>query len=121
MAYNTNFQIANSEQIEKEICLRVEKIRLSRNISQEQLAAESGVSLRTVGRLEKGQGVSFDTFLRVLIALGIQQNLDALLPDPGIRPVERVKSKGRERKRARPSSKTPKTKWIWGDEIKDNE
>lgn len=118
MAYNIDFNIANSQQIEKEICHRVEKIRLTRNISQEQLAHKSGVSLRTIGRLEKGQGVSLDTFIRVLIALGIQQNIETLLPDPSIRPIERIKSKGHERKRARPQSQKTtksKSKWNWGN------
>jgi len=117
MTYKIDFGVANSQQIEKEICHRVEKIRLSRNISQEQLALKAGVSLRTIGRLEKGQGVSLDTFIRVLIALGIQQNIETLLPDPSIRPIERIKSKGHERKRARPQSpNTIKTKWNWGND-----
>lgn len=122
MAYNIDFNIANSQQIEKEICIRVEKIRLSRNISQEQLALKSGVSLRTIGRLEKGQGVSFDTFIRVLIALGIQYNLETLLPDPSIRPIERIKSKGHERKRARVQSpKNTSINWNWGNDKDNNE
>jgi len=75
MSYNIDFSVATSEQIEAALCKRLESIRLSRNITQAQLAEEAGVSPRTIGRLEKGQGVSVDTFIRVMMALGIQQSL----------------------------------------------
>ena len=69
-----------------------------------------------MGRLEKGQGVSVDTFIRVLTALGIQQNLETLLPDPTIRPIDRIDIDGSERKRARPGSSIDKPiSWSWGD------
>jgi transcriptional regulator with XRE-family HTH domain len=122
MTYNFEFSLATSNQIEATLCKQIEQIRLSRNITQEQLSKEAGVSLRTVGRLEKGQGVSMDTFIRIMIALGIQQNLQSLLPDPSIRPVERVKRNSEERKRARPSkSSHKKQNWSWGDGGSDNE
>jgi putative transcriptional regulator len=122
MSYNIDFSIANSDQIEATLCKRIESIRLSRNITQEQLANEAGVSPRTIGRLEKGQGVSMDTFIRVMIALRIQQNLEALLPDPTVRPIERIGLGAGERKRARPVKPTNELPtWSWGDEEDDNE
>lgn len=122
MSYNIDFSIATSDQIEAVLCKRIESIRLSRNITQEQLADEAGVSIRTIGRLEKGQGVSMDTFIRVMIALRIQQNLETLLPDPTVRPIERIGLDAGERKRARPTkSKNELPTWSWGDEEDDNE
>ncbi|GBE29727.1 MAG TPA: XRE family transcriptional regulator [Bacteroidetes bacterium] len=122
MAYIIDFSVAASGQIETAICKRLEAIRLSRNITQEQLAQEAGVSVRTIGRLEKGEGVSLDTFIRVLKALRIQQNLEALLPDPTVRPMERIERGDMVRKRARPTSKPPKrVQWTWGDGGDDNE
>jgi len=122
MSYKVDFSLATSRQIEAALCKRIESIRLSRNMTQTQLAQEAGVSLRTIGRLEKGQGVSVDTFVRVLIALGIQQNLEALLPDPAVRPIERIGRTGGERKRARPApSKTADITWSWGDGEGDDE
>ena len=116
MSYKINFSVATSDQIEAALCKRLENIRLSRNITQIQLADEAGVSPRTIGRLEKGQGVSVDTFIRVLTALGIQQNLEALLPDPTVRPIERIDIGGGERKRARPDlSSDERAIWSWGD------
>ncbi len=103
MSYNIEFSVATSDQIEAALCKRLESIRLSRNITQAQLAEEAGVSPRTIGRLEKGQGVSLDTFIRIMMALRIQQNLEALLPDPTVRPIEGVGMDDAERKRARPT------------------
>jgi putative transcriptional regulator len=122
MAYSIDFSIATSDQIEAALCKRVESIRLSRNTTQEHLAGEAGVSLRTIGRLEKGHGVSLDTFIRVLTALRIQHGLEALLPDPGVRPIERVGAGTGERKRARPLKTGPgRSTWSWGDEKGDHE
>jgi len=122
MSYNIEFSIATSDQIEAALCKRLESIRLSRNITQAQLAEEAGVSPRTIGRLEKGQGVSMDTFIRVMMALGIQQSLEALLPDPTVRPIERVGIGAGERKRARPTqSNVERLTWSWGDGEDDDE
>jgi transcriptional regulator with XRE-family HTH domain len=116
MAYKIDFTLATSGQIETALCKRIESIRLSRNKTQTQLAEAAGVSLRTIGRLEKGQGVSLDTFIRVMTALGIQHNLEALLPDPTVRPIERAGVGGKQRKRARPRpSGDDRVAWTWGD------
>jgi hypothetical protein len=51
------------------------------------------------------------------MALNLQQNLETLLPDPTIRPIERVNSGGSERKRARPvQPDNEDSTWVWGDE-----
>ena len=121
MSYTIDFTLANSRQIGTALGRRIEQIRLARNITQPQLAQEAGISARTLRNVEKGGGVSFDTFIRVLIALGIQHNLETLLPDPSVRPVERV-ALGRERRRARPSRKGEKTpRWSWGDGVTNDD
>ena len=122
MSYNIEFPIATSDQIEAALCKRLESIRLSRNITQAQLAEEAGVSPRTIGRLEKGQGVSMDTFIRIMMALNIQQNLEALLPDPSVRPIERIVMGAAERKRARPTKSIDELPtWSWGNGEDDDE
>lgn len=76
----------------------------------------------TISRMENGKGTSLDTFIRVLTALGLQNNLQALLPDPSIRPVDRIRMGDVERKRARPAQPTePEGTWVWGDEQGDGE
>ena len=120
MPAEIDFSTATGEQIEEALCRQIEAIRLARNMTQNRLAEEAGVALRTIRRLEKGQGVSLNTFIRVLMALDLQNNLQALLPDPTVRPVERVNTGGAERKRARPRKQEPdETPWAWGDETED--
>lgn len=116
MRYEIDFGVATSAQIEGALCKRLARIRLSRNVTQAKLAEEAGVSPRTIGRLEKGAGVSLETFIRVMTALGIQQNLGVLLPDPAVRPIERIDVGGTERKRARPGRVGDgRPVWSWGD------
>ena len=56
---------------------RLKAVRLKQNITQQSLAEESGVSLSSVKKIEKGEIGSFDSLLRVLRTLG---KLDVLLP-----------------------------------------
>lgn len=105
------------KQIEIDLGERLSKIRLSRNLTQAQLATESGTSVRTIIRLEGGQGATLDTMIRVLLALRLESNLAAFLPDPSVRPIERVKLEGRERQRASGREPTPSaSEWTWGDD-----
>lgn len=121
MSSKIDFSVSSSAQIEAALCNQLEHIRLSRNVTQVQLAHEASVSPRTIRRLEKGEGVSLDTFIRVLMALGIQHTLDSVLPDPTVRPIERVAAAGRERKRARPrKADTDRETWSWGDGRSEN-
>ena len=110
MSYKIDFSVASGKQIEIALCSRLEKIRLSRNITQSQLAGEAGVSVKTIYRMEKGEGISLDTFIRILTALGIQQNLEILLPDTSVRPIDRIKNENNDRKRARPRQSTKSSK-----------
>lgn len=121
MAQNTDISLLSSERLEGWLCQRLEAVRLSRNINQTQLAEQAGVSRRTISRMENGQGVSLDTFLRVMRALGLQNNLAQLIPDPSVRPIDRVKQSGRTRKRASSSrsgkaNTVAETTWRWGDQ-----
>jgi len=100
------------------LCKRLEEIRLSKNISQAALAREAGVSRSTMTRIADGRSISLDSFIRVMQALGLSNHLAALLPDPDVRPVERVRQAGKQRRRASGKRKaTPP--WTWGDERND--
>jgi transcriptional regulator with XRE-family HTH domain len=118
MENNLKINLATSEQIESVLCEQLANIRLTSNLTQADLAQRAGVSLPTIKRMEKGAGISLNTFIRVLQALGLSGNLTTLLPDPTIRPMERVAARGTERKRSRPkrSPDLPATPWKWGDE-----
>lgn len=116
MAYSIDLPSSPISSIEAEIGRRLEGVRLAANVSQAQLAAEAGVSRRTITRLENGGGVSLDTLIRVMRALGIVDRLDALLPDPDVRPIDRIRLKGKQRQRARPLTPTSSAEWTWADD-----
>lgn len=119
MSNKLDISFATSEQIEKYLCNQMKNCRLGLNITQTHLAAEAGVDVRTIRRLELGEGVSLDTFIRVLKALKLHGNLNQLLPDFSVRPIDRVRFKGRERMRARPvKTNNKKSLWTWGDDEK---
>ena len=61
---------------------RLARHRLGRNLTQAQLAREAGVSKRTVIRLENGESSQLTNLVRVLRALSLLGNLDALVPAP---------------------------------------
>jgi putative transcriptional regulator len=101
-----------------ELGKRLARHRLNRNLTQDQLAREAGVSKRTVVRLENGESSQLTNLLRILRALGLLGNLDGLVPAPLASPVEALKAKVRERRRASPSAQKlqPGSEWTWGDD-----
>ena len=105
------------EGLRERLGARLAQLRLSRNQTQANLARQAGVSVSSVKRLEAGETTSLDNHLRVLVALGVGDRLLGCLPDPTVRPVERVALGGRERRRARATPEpVPASSWAWGSE-----
>jgi transcriptional regulator with XRE-family HTH domain len=121
MTRNLDFHDTSSSAIIRALGQRLDEIRLSRNISQAELAREAGVSRSTLTRLADGQPVSLDSFVRVMQALQLADHLAALLPDPGVRPVDRVRLHGTERRRASGRRAPPPATWTWGDEQEEGD
>jgi transcriptional regulator with XRE-family HTH domain len=118
MERTSDFLTSSSATIAAALCKRLEEIRLSKNISQAELASQAGVSRSTMTRIADGKSISLDSFIRVVKALGLADHLAALLPDPEVRPVELVRHEGRHRRRASGKRKTSEP-WSWGDEGDD--
>ena len=97
---------------------RLARHRLNRNLTQAALAAEAGVSKLTVHRIEQGHSLQAVNLIRILRALGLLDNLDAVVPEPAISPIQQVRMRGRVRQRAssRSGKPEPSTEWSWGDE-----
>lgn len=118
MNHNTDFTTSPSSAIAAALCRRLEEIRLSKNISQAELARQAGVSRSTMTRIADGRSISLDSFIRVAKALGLADHLAAMLPDPRVRPVELVRHEGEHRRRASGSRRKTQP-WTWGDEEED--
>ena len=103
-----------------ELGRRLAKIRLSRNVTQADLAASAGIGVRTLRRIEAGHSSTLDSFLRVAQVLELDGHLLTAIPSHDIRPIERVDSRrGTERQRARPKKPAERQRrpgqGFWGD------
>ncbi|MCY4265058.1 MAG: helix-turn-helix transcriptional regulator [Gammaproteobacteria bacterium] len=120
MTHKIDFSLASSETVEKALGDKIEELRLRRNITQSHLAREAGVSRSTITRLvQEGKGISLDSFIRILKALRLAHNLETLLPDPGLSPLEELEKKSQPlRQRARVRKQDQK-KWTWQDDERE--
>ena len=102
--------------LQAELGFRLARIRLTRNITQTELAKEAGVGVRTVRRLESGESTTLDSFLRIVTALELADDVLNSIPSQNIRPIERVDSRQSVRKRASSRKvRDSEEPWIWGD------
>ena len=96
---------------------RLTQRRIESGLSQAELAHRAGVSKRTVERVEAGAPAQTATLARMLRALDLLDRLEALVPEAGPRPMDLLKLKGEERKRApRKKADVSGQPWQWGDE-----
>jgi transcriptional regulator with XRE-family HTH domain len=103
---------------------RLSRRRIDLGLTQEVLAERAGIGKRTLERMESGASVQSSTLLRVLHELGLIDGLWALLPADALRPMDMLKLRGKQRKRAyapRSPAKDsvvaePQMPWKWGDE-----
>lgn len=100
----------------KELGSRISRYRLNKNMTQQALATEAGVSMPTIQRLEKGTTIQLFLLIRTLRTLNIVENLESFIPEPAFSPLQQLKMRGKIRQRAGQSKKKKKKKdWQWGD------
>ena len=71
----------------------VEKIKQHRKklkISQAQLASKSGVSLGSIKRFESKYEISLNSFIKILIALNLEQDLENLFTQKSYNSIDEV-------------------------------
>lgn len=102
----------------KELGESLAQRRIALGLTQEVCATRAGVSKRTLENLESGRSITLENFIRLLRALGMLQDLAALLPNQQQSPMMVLRERGHVRKRA--SKKQVPTQrsatWKWGDE-----
>ncbi len=107
------------EAILGEIGQRLARRRLDLQLTQANVAEQSGVSKRTVERIEAGDSTQMSTLIRIFRVLNLLPTLDRAIPEVGPRPMDLLKRKGKQRQRAssrRPSEPSSKP-WTWDEEI----
>ena len=105
-------------EITKKISAKLKELRLKQNVSQQDVAVRSGVSMSSIVRMEDGEIKSFDSFLRILRTLGKRELLLPLVEEQDISPTEyfklvkSVKSKPRKRaSKSKTSSVQEESEW----------
>lgn len=113
-----NIQAEGSDlAILEELGRRLARHRLNQNLTQEELAREAGTGINTVYRIEQGHSTQLSNLIRILRALGLISNLNALVPEPPPSPIEQAKLKREERRRAsQRKDQGPAAGWRWDDE-----
>ena len=101
----------------EELGRRLARRRIELQQTQAQLAEQAGVSKRSVERIEAGATTQMVTMIRILRVLELLERLEVLVPESVASPMDMIKLKGKERKRASSKKRTSQEgPWKWGDE-----
>lgn len=98
----------------KELGQKIKIYRVMNEMSQQDLEDKTGVSKRSISRLEQGESVQVDNLFKILLALGLGDNIELLVPDQTKRPSYYLKKMDTVPKRVR--KKTVRKEFKWGDE-----
>jgi transcriptional regulator with XRE-family HTH domain len=86
---------------------RIESIRISKGIQQDELVQEAGISKSTYLRIVAGkEGVGAGALFSILEVLGLLDSIVAAVPEQKLSPMQIVSTKGKSRKRVRTSALT---------------
>ena len=113
MAGNMNEQKSYKEYI-KELGRKIKEYRIMKEMSQQDLEDKTGVSIRSISRVERGESMQLDTLFKILLALDLGDNIELLVPDQTKRPSYYLEKVDNKPKRVR--KKTEKKAFKWGDE-----
>ena len=91
----------------KEICHSLKQMRLSKNLTQAELAEMSGLNRVTISRMEGGRAATLLTVVQVLRALDKLEILDIFREESEISPLQLLKMQEKQRQRASFSRKKP--------------
>ena len=78
---------------------RLKLARLNADLTQKEIAERAGLSRKVVLNAEKGKA-QLETFVAIMIALNLEEQLDLFLPPPIISPIQLAKLQGKQRQRA---------------------
>ncbi len=113
----TSFPLLTDDAALKHIGERVRQLRLRKDITQSQLAKNSGVGKSTIERFEKGSSIQLTSLIRVLRSLGKLEDLLELIPDQVASPMELLMKEEPAKYRASRAKKQKNNEpWKWGDE-----
>ena len=87
---NSLFNPKTPNDIAKELVEKIKHHRKKLKISQAQLATKSGVSLGSIKRFESKYEISLNSFIKILIALNLEQDLENLFTQKSYNSIDEV-------------------------------
>ena len=87
---NFIFNPKTPNDIAKELVEKIKQHRKKLKISQTQLAAKSGVSLGSIKRFESKYEISLNSFIKILIALNLEHDLENLFLQKSYNSIDEV-------------------------------
>ncbi len=103
---------ATNSQIIDEIGKRIKARRIALNMTQSDVAHDSGVSLRTISGFENGENISLDNMISILRVLRLIEAFDGAFPEKMINPFE-VLTLGQSKKRVYRKRVNNNKSWKW--------
>lgn len=80
---------------------RIRDYRIQLGMKQSELAQLSSVGVNTVYKIEKGKSVSTSLLISILRSLGLLENMDTLIPEIKLTPMQLLKLQEKKTKRVR--------------------
>ena len=110
-----------TEAVLAEVIHRLVQRRIDLGLTQQDVADQTGIALRTLKRIEAGGDCQFTTLIRLLQVYDLTDRLDMLVPEVSISPIKFIEQQQKSLKGTRKRvSKTgkPTKQWQWGDDKK---
>ncbi len=87
---NPLFNPKTPNDIAKELIEKIKQHRKKLKMSQARLATKSGVSLGSIKRFESKYEISLNSFIKILIALNLEQDLENLFTQKSYNSIDEV-------------------------------
>ena len=105
-----------TKSVMNEFAERIKQYRINMQMTQAELSKKTGISIRNIVRIEKGEDTQFNNIIKILYVLHLQNNLDLVIPDNSMRPTNIIGSKNKKnRSRASKIKNKKEKKFVWGD------
>ena len=107
----------NYQEYIRDLGQKIKTYRIMRGMSQQDLEDATGVSKRSISRLEQGESIQVDNLFKILIGLGLGENINLLVPDQTKRPSFYLQKEIDTPKRVRKRGRSDRREGFkWGDE-----
>jgi transcriptional regulator with XRE-family HTH domain len=93
--------IKSPTELQHELGAALRALRVSRGLTQSEVAAKAGVALRSIATLERAGNSSLETFVRALNALQAADVIAKLAPQPQVSPLALLRNGGNAPQRVR--------------------